>query len=95
MKTLIHIFTQYFENGKGKGTVMFSVNADTDNFMYAEDQCILAIKTLLKEKSNDYVTYEYLSHELIFHGVEALDDTKFAYEVVRECRKAFEPNSLN
>lgn len=89
-KTLIHIITQYLENGRPKGMVMFSVNADSDNFLYAEDQCILAIKTLLKEKCNDYVTYEYVSHELIFHGIEALDDTKFAHEVVRECRKAFE-----
>lgn len=86
-KNLVQITTQYFENGKPKGLVMFSVRAEVDHFMYAEDDCISAIKNLLLKKSNDYVKYEYISHEIIFHEIEALNDDAFEVEVKKEWEK--------
>jgi len=80
MKTLVRISTQYYENyaahnsdwdgkkegWKPKGGQEFNIYADSDDFFYGEEACIEAIKCLLKEKSNLYVRFEYVEHEIIF-----------------------------
>ena len=102
MKTLLHIETQLEENysahnwdGEGKcpehwkpkGGHMFTLQVNSDNFLYAEEQCVKAIKTLLAKQSNDYERFTYISHELIFHEPTALNDEEFELEVVRQCRE--------
>ena len=80
MKTLVQITAQYYENyaahnsdwdgkregWKAKGGQVFQIYADSDDFFYGEEDCIEAIKSLLKEQSNPYCKYEYVSHEIIF-----------------------------
>lgn len=76
MKTLVHIHTQYYENynfydggtphWKPKGGHTFTMRVDDDLFLYEEDVCISAIKSLLQEESNNACRYEYVEHELIF-----------------------------
>lgn len=100
MKTLLHITTQVKENygtpeaphWKNKGGQIFSLNVDSDAFMYAETECINAIKTLLAKHSNNMFSYEYIDHELIFMGVEVLDDTQFEIELQNACNEANEAN---
>lgn len=97
MKTLLHITTQTKENyssiesphWKNKGAQMFSVNVDSDVFMYAESECITTIKTLLAKRSNNMFSYEYIDHELIFMGVEVLDDSQFETELQNVCNEAY------
>lgn len=74
MNTLCQITTQYYENygdsknphWKPKGSQLFTIDVDSDSFMYVEDNCIKAIKSLLEDQSNNHCRYEYISHELIF-----------------------------
>lgn len=81
MKTLVQITAQYYENyafgnddyngvpsWKPKGGQVFNMRVDdTDDFLYAEEDCIAVIKQLLEEKSNEYCRFEYIEHEIIFH----------------------------
>lgn len=97
--TLIHITAQVSENygtpqapcWKLKGGQVFSLNVDSDAFMYVEDACIKAIKTLLAKRSNAMCVYEYVCHELIFMGIEQLNDKEFAEEVQKNCEKDNKP----
>jgi hypothetical protein len=74
--TLVQITAQSYENKafyegrdawKPTGEQIFKLYADSDDFFYAEDKCIQAIKQLLKEQSNSAFKFMYVSHELIFH----------------------------
>ncbi len=101
MKTLLQITAQFHENygaeihgifhdaWKAKGSMMFTLRVDSTSFMYAEEQCKLAIATLLAKQSNRYERYTYLDHELIFHEPIALSDDEFEAELKSECEKAF------
>jgi hypothetical protein len=93
MKTLLHITAQVKENygtptqpsWKNKNGQTFSLNVNSDAFMYVEKECINAIKTLLAKESNAMVSYEYVSHELIFMGIDKLNDDDFEIELERAC----------
>jgi hypothetical protein len=87
MKTLLHITAQVHENGKPKGGQVFSLNVDSDAFMYAKDECINAIKILLEKRSNNYCKFTYVDHELIFMGIEALNDDEFETALVATCEE--------
>ena len=95
-KTLVQITAQYSENygtsenphWKFKGGQLFSLEADFDSFMYVEEQCVKAIQTLLEKQSNSMCRFEYVSHELIFSDIIALDADLFEKELEKECEKA-------
>jgi len=70
---------------------VFSLNVDSDAFMYVEKECIEAIKTLLAKRSNAMCIYEYVDHELIFTGIETLNDKDFAEELQKNCEKNYKP----
>ena len=104
MKTLLQITAQYHENygahdwngqgecpqhWKAKGSVMFTLRVDSDSFLYVEDQCKLAIASLLAKQSNHYERFTYLDHELVFHEPIALNDAEFEAELRAECEQAF------
>lgn len=104
MKTLLQITAQYHENygahswdGQGtcpqvwkpKGSVMFTLRVDSDSFLSVEEQCKLAITSLLAKQSNHHERFTYIDHELIFHEPIALDDAEFEAELQAECEKAF------
>lgn len=72
----IRILTQSFENynyenypdspiWKAKGTQEFFVDVD-DYFLYDEDLCIAAIKSLIAEKESALIKYQYISFEIVF-----------------------------
>lgn len=80
MKTLIQVLTQHFEEGRPKGGQIFQFRADSDIFMYDEELAIKAIKKMIASKTLGwYGTYEYVSHELIFHEPVILDDNAFDF----------------
>jgi hypothetical protein len=104
MNTLLQITAQYHENygahdwngqgecpqhWKAKGGQMFTLRVDSDSFMYAEDQCKLAIASLLAKQSNEYERYTYVDHELVFQEPIALDNAEFEAELRAECEQAF------
>lgn len=92
-KLLIHIEAQYSENcntsdsphWKQKGGQVFSLEADDEDFLYVEEQSIKAIKTLLAKHSNAMCKFEYVSHEIIFNNIIALDAELFQTELQKEC----------
>jgi hypothetical protein len=65
------------QHWKAKGGRMFTLRVDSDLFLYAEEQCVNAIKELLALQSNEYYRYTYIDHELIFHEPKSLDDNLF------------------
>ena len=89
MKILCQITGQYYENygteingvshdaWKPKGSFVFNLKVDVDDFMYAEDECVEAIKMLLEEQSNSHSRFSYVSHELIFNDIIELDSESF------------------
>lgn len=85
MKIICRILTQYKENygtetaphWKNKGGVEFTLNVDGDIFLYEENHCIEAIKSLLAKQSHSMEQFEYVSHELVFNKPIALNDTDF------------------
>lgn len=93
MKTLLHLTAQVKENygtpdkphWKSKGAQIFSLNVDADAFMYAKDEAIKALKTLLAKESNPMLSYEYIDFELLFSGIDSLNDADFEAEVLKEC----------
>lgn len=99
MNTLLQITAQVHENygwsGQGecpehwkpKGGQMFTLRVDSENFMYAETECIKAIDTLLANQSNEYWRYTYIGHELIFHEPIALNDDQFNSELLYQCEQ--------
>lgn len=83
---LIRILTQYEENvafaeggtaWKPKGGHEFTLQADADLFMYAEEQCIEIIKQLIAEHNNASSRYTYIEHEIIFHEPTPLPAQEF------------------
>ena len=89
-KTLVQISTQIFENKsfynggnswKPKGELIFNLYAEADDFMYAEENCIEAIKDMLKEQSNEAERFEYIGHELIFHEPISLNSDDFQSKI--------------
>jgi hypothetical protein len=82
---LCQITTQYYENygsfensnWKPKGSFIFNLKVDTDDFMYGESECVEAIKLLLEEQSNLHERFSYVSHELIFNDIVELDSENF------------------
>lgn len=104
MKTQVRIQTQYFENKawydggtawSPKGGHEFTLMADTDLFMYAETECIEAIRMMLAERSNKCVKFTYLSHELIFDKPEELANTTFEKLVQENYEKSQKAKSSN
>ena len=102
MNTLLHITAQYHENygahdwnGQGecpqawkpKGGQVFTLRVNSDNFMYAEAECLKAIATLLAKQSNEYARYTYIDHELVFSEPIALDSDLFESELLYECEQ--------
>jgi hypothetical protein len=55
--------------------------------MYAKEQAIAAIKTLLASQSNNLDRYTYVSHELVFCKPIELSETDFITQVGIECGK--------
>lgn len=93
-KTLMRITAQYEENygwaeggehWKPKGGHEFELRADSDIFMYAEEQALAAIKTLLAKHSNKACRYTYVSHELVFHEPTPLSAEEFEKLVQELC----------
>ena len=89
-KTLVQISTQIIENKsfynggnswKPKGGLIFNLYAEADDFMYAEENCIEAIKDMLKEQSNEAERFEYVGYELIFHEPIALNSDDFQSKI--------------
>jgi hypothetical protein len=98
MKNLVIITAQHEENygffndvvvdnWKPKGEQKFTLNIDTEIFMYAKEQAIAAIKTLLASQSNNLDRYTYVSHELVFCEPIELSETDFITQVGIECGK--------
>lgn len=102
MNTLLQITAQVHENygthdwnGQGecpqhwkpKGGQMFTLRVDSDNFLYADTECIKAIDTLLAKQSNESWRYTYIEHELIFHEPIALNDDQFKSELLYQCEQ--------
>lgn len=85
---MLRIFTQYTENGKQKGGIEFELEINLYMYMYEEERCVKAIQQLLKEHSNDYCQYTYISSEPIFHKPVALCTPKRFEEVVTEIYNA-------
>ncbi len=93
--TICQITAQYYENysdsatpyWKPKGSHLFTIMVDSDDFFYSEDVCIDAIKVLLEAESNPLCKYEYVTHELIFSTPTVLDSYKFE-QVFTEKAKA-------
>jgi hypothetical protein len=91
----IIISAQTFENysdtetphWKPKGEQTFSLQTDTDSFLYGEDTCIKAIKTLLERQSNTMFRYEYRGYDIIFHEPVVLDSAEFETELDIEFAK--------
>lgn len=85
MKTLLNIYAQVYENygenqypiWKAKGGQIFQTRVDMNDFMYVENDCIKALKKLVRENSNDYIKFEYVSHELIFSEPIIIEEEKF------------------
>ena len=83
--TICQIKTQYSENysdsatpyWKPKGSHMFTVMVDLDDFMYCSEAAIQTIEELLLEESNSHCKYEYREHELIFTTPHMLSSDKF------------------
>ena len=83
--TICQITAQYYENysdsatpyWKPKGSHMFTVMVDSDDFCYAEDVCISTIMEMLKSEGNNHEKFEYVSHELIFQKPTELSIEKF------------------
>ena len=106
MKTLVQITAQYYENyafgnddydgvpsWKPKGEQIFKMYVDeTDDFLYAEEHCIEAIKQLLEGESNKFCRYEYVGYEIIFH--EPIELTGFD-EKLEAILKAKYPKTEN
>ena len=93
MTTLVHIFTQYYENygsveaphWKPKGGQMFSVNVDSDALMYCEDDVIInTMKHAVSQHDSFLFKYEYVSHELVFSDIISLNDEEFANQLYDE-----------
>lgn len=95
MKTLLLITAQVHENygskdaphWKPKMGQVFSLNVEADAFMYAQKECINAIGKLLDKNSNEGCKFTYVSHELIFQGIDVLNDEDFEAELLKECEK--------
>ena len=102
MNTLLNITAQYHENygahdwnekggcpqsWRAKGGQVFTLRVNSDNFMYAEAECLKAIATLLVKQSNEYVRYTYVDHELVFSEPIALDSDLFESELLYECEQ--------
>ena len=93
--TICQITAQYYENysdsetphWKAKGSHLFTVMVDSDDFCYAEDVCISTIMDMLKSESDSHQRFEYISHELIFSTPTLLDSYKFE-QVFTEKAKA-------
>jgi hypothetical protein len=72
--TLCQVQTQYYENygdaknpnWKAKGSTTFKLMVDADDFAYAKECCIVAIKKCLKQASNDHCKFDYIDYDLIF-----------------------------
>ena len=85
MKTLVQITAQLFENygdsyspnWKAKNTHKFNLYANSDLFMYEEEQCIEAIELMLFEQSNEKERFMYISHELIVSEPTSLHESIF------------------
>lgn len=74
---MVRILAQYEENyglaeggadcWKNKGGAEFTFEIDSHLMFYDSEKVINTVKTvLLKEKSNRFCRYSYLSHELVF-----------------------------
>lgn len=93
METTLLITTQVSEHEefiwwKPKGSQVFSLNVNSDLFLHAEKECVLAIKSLLNERSSSHLTYTYISHELIFKGIKKLNDASFEKFIEIELQKS-------
>ena len=83
--TLCQITAQYYENyadsptphWKPKGSQIFTIMVDSDDFMYCPEVAIQTIEELLLEESNSHCKYEYREHELIFSTPYQLSSDKF------------------
>jgi len=74
---------------KPKGCQVFTLRVNSDSFLYAKEQSIKAIETLLEGQSNNHERFIYVDHELIFQELIALDSAQFEKELQNECEKAF------
>lgn len=83
--SLVRITAQYYENygsaqaphWKPKGGQEFTVRADSDSFFYCKEECVLAIKKMLKARSNDYCRYQYIDHDVVFDEPIPLSTEEF------------------
>lgn len=97
--TLVHIFTQYYENygspenphWKPKGGQTFSVNVESDVLMYADKDALAdAMTHAITQYDSFMFKHEYVSHELIFHDILPLDDKAFSKFLYDEEKKRYE-----
>ena len=73
--TLVRVTTQYRENygtpekpsWKMKGGHEFFFHTNVDNFMYAKESSIQAVKNLIAEKGTEMAKFTYIDHDIIFH----------------------------
>lgn len=83
--TICQITAQYYENysdsetphWKPKGSHLFTLMVDSDDFCYAEDVCISTIMEMLKSVCTFHERFEYVSHELIFQKPTELNSDVF------------------
>lgn len=94
--TLCQITTQYYENysdsatpyWKPKGSFLFNLYVDSDDFFYSEEVAIETIKEMLANQSNRHEKFEYVSHELVFNEPLKLSTEEFD-TIFQEKAKAF------
>ena len=88
MNTLVRVIAQYIdENGKYKGGQEFIFRADSDIFMYADQEVLeKAIQKLIDVEDEKWGGYHnYISHELVFHEpIELTGDFDAAMRSVYE-----------
>jgi hypothetical protein len=83
--TICQITAQYYENysdsvnphWKPKGSQLFTIMVDADDFMYSPEIAIQTIEELLFQESNSHCRFEYREHELIFSTPHTLSSDKF------------------
>jgi len=84
--TICQITAQYYENysdsvnpnWKPKGSQLFTIMVDANDFMYCREVAIQTIEELLFKESDSHCRFEYREHELIFSTPHMLSSDKFA-----------------
>lgn len=90
---IIKVQTQCFENysdndtpyWKPKGGQEFHFPTDSDWVVYNDSEGMIeAIVNMLADYSNEYCKYEYLDHDVDFHGIIVVEGLEKGYKRKRK-----------